>query len=398
MSVQKAFAYLFVNDTYELISAVEAIARRSNHKKSIYYDSKNKDKRKVFVSKNKKTPSFHYYPTEKIEFLDKSKPMTREHRLFQEGLSKIKKIRIAPYNKKLRIPLTLYIKEWHVEYKLEASETEKYFRIDILAQLNGTYPFSLFYGWNSCLAIEVKVSHEVDDFKSEQLGRIGAKIFEVNVPKKIKELISENYYYSDQELVTCIVGELEKESTILYGKFINRATILEEYKERYYKMANFEREIQQLKEDKKQVQSELKELATQVTLYQEKKEELSVTYLELQEKMKSCDSELDRLHIELEKAKRADKEQYKVKSDILKNENDHMRTQLQIIQDLSIVDRFKFLFDREIIGHVVKEKDFESDSNNDLLMQEGEFNNQNFDSQQPIEEPKKDIGIFRKYR
>ncbi|OTN83762.1 hypothetical protein A5819_003742 [Enterococcus sp. 7E2_DIV0204] len=361
MAVQKAFAYLFVNGTYQLISAVEAIDRRSSQKKSIYYDSKNEDKRRVFVSRNKKTPSFHYYRTEKIEFLDKSKPMTREHRLFQEGLSKIKRIKIAPYNRKEKTPTVLYVKEWHVEYKLEDNRTGKYFRIDALAQLNGTYPFSLYYGWNSCLAIEVKVTHEVDDFKSNQLGRIGAKIFEVNVPKKIKNLITENYYYSDQELVTCIVGELEKESTILYGEFINRATILEEYEERYIKMANFEREIEQLKENKNQIQSELTELATKLTLYQEKKEELSVTYFGLQEKMKACESELNRLHIELEQARKADKEEYKTKAANLKKENEAMNQKFQKIKNFSFFDRFKFLFDGEIIDQLEESEQSESD-------------------------------------
>ncbi|MFD1902557.1 hypothetical protein GQR36_25620 [Enterococcus termitis] len=73
MAVQKAFAYLFVDGTLQLISAVEAIERKSDTEKSIYYDSKGKYKRRVFVSRNKKTPSFHYYPTEKVEFLDKPK-------------------------------------------------------------------------------------------------------------------------------------------------------------------------------------------------------------------------------------------------------------------------------------------------------------------------------------
>ncbi|MFD1902556.1 hypothetical protein GQR36_25615 [Enterococcus termitis] len=204
--------------------------------------------------------------------------------MFQEGLSKIGKIKIAPYNQKVERPITLYIKECHVEYMVEALEKEKYFRIDILVQLNGTFPYSLFYGWNSCLAIEVKVTHKVDEFKTAQLEKIGARVFEVKVPKKIKELIKEYNYYSDRELVTCIVGELKKESTILYGEFINQTNVLEEFEERYIKMANFEREINQLEKHKNKIQSELTELATQLTLYQEKKEQLSVTYIELQEK------------------------------------------------------------------------------------------------------------------
>lgn len=402
MAVQKAFAYLFIENVYQLISAVEAVERRSNFKNSVYYDSKGEDKRKVFVSKNKKTPSFHYYKTEKIEFLDKSKPMTREHRLFQESLSKIKKIKIAPYTRKRQMPVTIYIKEWHVEYKLETREKDKYFRIDVLAQLNGTYPFSLFYGWNSCLAIEVNVTHKVDEFKNVQLGKIGAQVFEVKVPKKINNLIKENFYYSDTELVSCIVDELEKESTILYGEFINRATILDRYKERYIKMANFESEIEQLKKNKKQARVELTELATQLALYQEKKNQLAATSIELQEKMKLYDLDLKRLQEETEQAKKVDKEEYKTTADNLQKENDTLNQMLQKIKTFSFGERLGFLFDKELIeqmvqnqkttphhGVKVEEESIQND-NKKILMKQPIINFENI--------PKKKEGWFSKLK
>ncbi|MGJ1010773.1 hypothetical protein IGI96_002290 [Enterococcus sp. DIV0421] len=285
--VQKFYAYY----KGKPINAYKGLKLKFDRKISVkkelaeIFDSPNKKIAKpVFPKAGKYLPFYSYYKDSGTtpQTSGEGKNFTIAHVLFKSIFADLKEFTIQQGNNDA---ISVSVKKCYPEYRVKISENNERI-IEILYTLEKTFPYSYYYKWNGCLAVEISRTNRIEKTKVDDLEGKGIQIFEVPVPKDVVEGLNYKEKYLTKNDKSKIMSETEFESLykkysylytstnfIAYGKFLGTAEYLTPiWKERYMEMNKYEEQLSQLKSDIEEQQSKCNKMELSI---QEKINELT---------------------------------------------------------------------------------------------------------------------------
>lgn len=198
-----------------------------------------------------KNPYFKYYRDETSPLVGRSSILeyTPELKTFIRAFEGIDNFKIEESDKEI---ITLFPKKMN---KLKRIETSNSFVIlKFLVNLRETKPYSYFYKYNGVLGLEFTVTSYPEPIKRKELGKKGIPLFCAEL--KFPEWIDVPEEISDEEEFEAIAAEIkntyQNRNYRLQGEFINDAVNFPDYKEKYTILNDFERQCEELREEKRQ--------------------------------------------------------------------------------------------------------------------------------------------------
>jgi chromosome segregation ATPase len=285
-----------------------------------------------------RTAHYRYYDKKSKVHILYPKQMTNAHLFFQMMFKQLKSFKVELEDKNV------------VQVKIKSAMMEQYVKvdnkkgiiIDVLLDIENTYPYSYKYKWNNQLAIEVKVTHAVDPIKKSILQKNNISTYEVTVPERIKKIIPEtNNLLDDKEATQKKIDELTKiygnvDKWTLYGKFISKSRPTKINEGKYKMLSSYENELEQYEKQKEQLIKEIK-------VYEHCKLQLSQETNDLKKKLKITNQQL----LELKKSEQLvqnllkESKQKEQLNENLRKENDELNNYIIKIENQSFFSWLK---------------------------------------------------------
>ncbi|WP_242359007.1 hypothetical protein [Lactococcus petauri] len=224
----------------------------------------------VFPKENSNGAYFsHYsetprYLRERNERLLAERDVTFTHKLYEQVFSQLEKFMIEAYNVETSEVETieLFINNAVVEAPIRDPETGTYYFVDVLLELKATKPYYYFYKWNGRLALEIKVTHEVNQEKRDSLNRLGYQIFEIGFEQAtIDKLEKEAKYFNTEALFNQLVEKkklpFQEEKYFRSGRMLGQAQFIADFREKYAMIFGYEKQVADLVAQKRILKQEV---------------------------------------------------------------------------------------------------------------------------------------------
>ncbi|EKE4889274.1 hypothetical protein OU150_003147, partial [Enterococcus faecalis] len=152
-------------------------------------------------------------------------------------------------------------------------EEENYYVVEIMYDLEKTFPYSYYYKWNGLLAMEIVVTTEVTKDKVDFLSSRGIQVCELKVPRKIEAELrnaqrnSQDDFTGDFPFEDVYNKNYQKYYYLFesnkFRAFVNLPGDVQtkfEWREIYTKMKNYEQQETEMIENIKEKKEELEKL------------------------------------------------------------------------------------------------------------------------------------------
>lgn len=292
LGVNKFYAiYEQKDDTNKIVDVYQAIKLIDEDKKIV---TTPKDKCPLFDIETylkvypvrAKNPYFQYYSGKDSPISGRNSVLeyTPELKIYIRAFEEIMRFRIE---EKDCPPIAIYPKKMHKLKRIETSDS--FVVLKFLVELKETKPYSFFYKYNGYLGLEFTVTSKPKPIKCKELQKQGIALFHAeltfprwtNVPKEIND---ESVFEALSEEIKHVY---QNTKYMLQGKFINDAVNFPDYKEKYIILNDFERQCDELTEEKKKLKKEIdvqEEKLKSLKVQKEKQQQqIDATYKRLEE-------------------------------------------------------------------------------------------------------------------
>ncbi|EGO2830260.1 hypothetical protein JKN33_001456 [Enterococcus faecalis] len=194
--------------------------------------------------------------------------ITLAHAVFQDIFSNLSEFTIE-YRKEI---IMLFIDKVTVNLRVK-DEEENYYVVEIMYDLEKTFPYSYYYKWNGLLAMEIVVTTEVTKEKVDFLSSRGIQVCELKVPRKIEAELrnaqrnSQDDFTGDFPFEDVYNKNYQKYYYLFesnkFRAFVNLPGDVQtkfEWREIYTKMKNYEQQETEMIENIKEKKEELEKL------------------------------------------------------------------------------------------------------------------------------------------
>ncbi|WP_288394380.1 hypothetical protein [uncultured Vagococcus sp.] len=305
---------------------------------------------------DKGNPYFAYYPDNTPKNIINNKDgvnKTLSHDVFQLIFSNLSEflvhLRYTPEEDKILLKINKSYSDYRVTIK--GMEKSKTYMVDVLLDLESTYPYSHYYKWNGFLSLEISVSTLEEAGKVSDLSAQGLQVCELRVPNKVKDelkVMSKNML--DEESSISIFKNAYKKYYHLFESKKFTAYLIElgeiytknEWKEKYIEMDKFEQQVKEMKTIIKKKQEEVSQLNDEIEKRNHYLNDLKEEKITFDEQMAKDERNINNLREELRKeSSKLDSEKKNINE--ITKENQKLKEKNESLENMSLFD---FLFKR----------------------------------------------------
>ncbi|MCO7126019.1 hypothetical protein NIE88_09550 [Sporolactobacillus shoreicorticis] len=261
---QKTWAYIKINNEWKHITIYEALHRRKETRSKIFdrfFETKHEKEylelTPVRTSSDGKVDHFRYKNKEHPKIDQNRNNMTYTHAAYEMALVSGKCRKLLLFEKFPNMPtkkVTVYVQSAEPEVYYVAPTSGESYRIDVLLNLDHTFPYSYFYKWNGKLAIEIWVNHKITDDKRNNFNDSNLPIFQARIKEnmmlnenKIATAFQTSEIYGIQlftQEIENLVHRINKENGFILGAFFDQEVRPNfENEGRYNIMSDYENEL-----------------------------------------------------------------------------------------------------------------------------------------------------------
>ncbi|MET2183159.1 hypothetical protein [Enterococcus faecalis] len=285
---------------------------------------------KVYPTRRKKDkgqPFYKYYPNEESPLKGRKSSLeyTQELKTFIRAFEEIKSFKIEELGwERSGKPIKVFPKRMKKLQRIDT--TESFVVLKFLVELEETFPYSYYYKYNGVLGLEFSVTSQPAPIKSKELERKGIPLFKADI--QFPRWVDVPEEFEDEAQFEKVAAEVRKtfEDTNyrLQGEFINEAINFPEYKEKNNILNNFERQCDELKEEKKRLKNKIDEQKQTLSDYKKQTENLQSLIKKEQTALEEYRSKINQF-----KKIKEQSEQVKSVNDSLLNKEAEMLIQLE---------------------------------------------------------------------
>lgn len=277
----------------KIVAAFDAFETREFHpeihkKTKYYYSFPNGNQYPVFVKYNTSSCNafFSFYPNTKVKNDFERSGETLLHYAAKIAISRLEKLNLVFGDR--RIELIVDKNKTLTEKEFVFNNNQYY--TDVFFRIKTSNPKDYFYKWYEELAVEVVVSHKSAFSRAKAFEENNIPVFEVRIPKSTRERIDlesgkmPTKEYLDEKIVN-LQKMFQKQ---LYGKLISNPSSKE-----YETMLKYKEEIKAFESRRKRAELEYCEIEKNIEKLKEEKFQLEeeVKKLQLEEEIKKLQLE-----------------------------------------------------------------------------------------------------------
>lgn len=275
-------------------------------------------------TKKRGRPYFVYYPNNAPGNIVNNKEginKTLAHDLFQNIFSTLSEfdmhLRYMSKDSKIEIK----VKSSGIDRRIKVTNTKTYV-VDILLNLEETYPYSYYYKWNGQLALEISVSSIETFEKVSELSKYGLQVCELRVPKSIimeckeatKGILHIDSEVGEEQTVNSSDETPVEEYNKLYSKYYElfktrkfKAFAIElgsietkdGWRERYENMSKYEEQVEKMNDLIKYRQAELDKLNNEISNKQDKLTVIKKEYNKIENYVETKNLTINKLNTDI---------------------------------------------------------------------------------------------------